>query len=301
MNIDTIRIFCDVVLHQSFSRGASVNDVSQSAATQSIHRLERNLGVQLVDRSRRPFILTPEGQICYDGFRTLLESYDTVVSLVQTLNNKECGIIKLGSVYSVGPYDLNNAIRQFLKVFPKTKIQFSQFHTEEIYQEILTSAIDFGVVAYPMATTEITTVPLPPSKMVVVCSPGNPLTQQKYVQLEQLHGIDFIAYERDMVVRKEIDRQLRQLLVSVNVVAEYENIEMLKQAVEIGLGVSILPENAVKDEINLQRLYALPISTPKIEVPVGIIYKQGKVFSQSMTRFISIAGGLPIQEVAPQE
>ncbi|MDR1385799.1 MAG: LysR family transcriptional regulator [Planctomycetaceae bacterium] len=300
MNIDTIRIFCDVVLHQSFSRGASVNDVSQSAATQSIHRLERYLGVQLVDRSRRPFILTPEGQICYDGFRSLLESYDTIVSLVQTLNNKESGIIKLGSVYSVGSYDLNDTLRAFLKVFPKTKILFEQFHIEDIYQEILASSIDFGVVAYPMATPEIAVIPLPPSKMVVVCSPKNPLTQQKNVQLDQLHGIDFVAYERDMVVRKEIDRQLRQLLVSVNVVAEYESLDMLKHAVEIGLGVSILPENAIKDEIKLQRLCALPISTPKIEVPIGIIHRQGKVFSQSMTNFVSIANGLATAESAQE-
>jgi DNA-binding transcriptional LysR family regulator len=292
MNIDTIRIFCDVVLHQSFSRGASVNDVSQSAATQSIHRLEQYLGVQLVDRSRRPFILTPEGQICYDGFRSLLESYDTLVSKVQTLNNKESGVIKLGSVYSVGPYNLNDTIREFLKVSPKIKIQFNLFHIEDIYQEVLASVVDFGVVTYPMATPEVTVIPLPPSKMVVVCSPEHRLAQQKNIPLDQLHGIDFVAYERDMVVRKEIDRQLRQLLVSVNVVAEYENIEMIKQAVEIGLGVSILPENSVKDEIKLRRICALQILVPKIEVPIGIIYKQGKVFSQAMTKFISIASGV---------
>jgi DNA-binding transcriptional LysR family regulator len=62
MNIETLRIFCDVVQHQSFSRGAKINDVSQSAATQSIHRVEQHFGAQLVDRSNRPFVLTPEGQ-----------------------------------------------------------------------------------------------------------------------------------------------------------------------------------------------------------------------------------------------
>jgi DNA-binding transcriptional LysR family regulator len=68
MNIETLRIFCDVVQHQSFSRGANVNEVSQSAATQSVHRVEKHFGVDLVDRSKRPFVLTPEGQACYEGF-----------------------------------------------------------------------------------------------------------------------------------------------------------------------------------------------------------------------------------------
>jgi DNA-binding transcriptional LysR family regulator len=72
MNIETLRIFCDVVQHQSFSRGAAANEVSQSAATQSVHRMEQHFSVQLVDRSKRPFVLTPEGQACYEGFREVL-------------------------------------------------------------------------------------------------------------------------------------------------------------------------------------------------------------------------------------
>ena len=79
MNIDTLRIFCDVVRHQSFSQGAAVNNISQSAATQSVHRVEKHFGAQLVDRSKRPFVLTQEGQACYDGFREVLEKQAAVV------------------------------------------------------------------------------------------------------------------------------------------------------------------------------------------------------------------------------
>jgi len=73
MNIETLRIYCDVVQHQSFSRGAAMNNISQSAATQSIHRVEKHFGVQLIDRSKRPFVTTPEGDACYQGFREVLE------------------------------------------------------------------------------------------------------------------------------------------------------------------------------------------------------------------------------------
>ena len=84
MNIETLRIFCDVIQHQSFSRGATINGVSQSAATQSVHRVEEHFGVQLVDRSKRPFVLTPEGQACYEGFREVLELYDSVEARVRS-------------------------------------------------------------------------------------------------------------------------------------------------------------------------------------------------------------------------
>jgi len=287
MNIDTMRIFCDVVLHQSFSRGALVNDVSQSAATQSIHRLECYLGVQLVDRSRRPFILTPEGQICYNGFRSILESYDTVIAMVQTLNDKERGNIRIGATYSVGLYDMGQVMRNFLKACPKAKVNLELMHADRIYQSILTSDIDFGVVSFPVAGSEITIVPLGAEKMVYVCKPDHDLAKQKSISLEQLHGYDFIACARDQMVRKEIDRHLRQRLTSVNIVDEYENIETIKQAVEVGLGGAILPANSVRLEVKLGTLVAVPISSPEIVQPLGIVHKQGKVFTPAMTEFIS--------------
>jgi len=287
MNIDTMRIFCDVVLHQSFSRGALVNDVSQSAATQSIHRLERLLGVQLVDRSRRPFILTPEGQICYNGFRGILESYDTVIATLQTLNDKERGNIRIGATYSVGLHVMGQVMRNFIKSCPKTKVNLELMHSDRVYQSLLTSEIDFGVVSYPTAGAEITIVPLGAEKMVYVCNPDHDLAGQKFISLEQLHGCNFIAFARDRMVRKEIDRHLRQRLTSVHIVAEYENIETIKQAVEVGLGGAILPANSVRVEVQLGTLVSIPISSPEIVQPLGIVHKQGKVFTPAMTEFIS--------------
>ena len=264
-----------------------MNDVSQSAATQSIHRLERQLGVLLVDRSRRPFILTPEGQICYNGFRSILESYDTVIAMVQTLNDKERGNIRVGATYSVGLYDMGQVMRNFIKSCPKAKINLELMHSDRIYQSLLTSDIDFGVVCYPTAGTEITIVPLGAEKMVFVCKPGHDLAGQTSVSLEQLHGCDLIAFARDRMVRKEIDRLLRQRLTSVNIVAEYENIETIKQAVEVGLGGAILPANSVRVEVQLGTLVSIPISSPEIIQPHGIVHKQGKVFTPAMTEFIS--------------
>lgn len=265
-----------------------MNDVSQSAATQSIHRLERHLGVQLVDRSRRPFILTPEGQICYDGFRSILEAYDTVVSAVQTLNDKESGSIRVGAIYSAGLYGMEYVMREFLKTSPKAKVKLELMRSERVYQAIMTSDIDFGVVAYPMTSSEVTVIPLGSERMVYVCSSDGEFAKHKSISLDQLHGSDFVAFDREQIVRKEIDRHFRQRLVSVNVVAEYENVETIKQAIEAGLGGAILPANSVRNEVQLGKLAGIPIDSPKIMYPLGIIYKQGKVLTPTMTKFISL-------------
>ena len=84
MNLDALRVFCDVVRCQSFSRGAALNRISQSAASQAIHQLERHLNAQLIDRTKRPFILTPEGETYYDGVREMLDRYADVETHVRS-------------------------------------------------------------------------------------------------------------------------------------------------------------------------------------------------------------------------
>ena len=301
MNIDTMRIYCDVVLHQSFSRGAEVNNVSQSAATQSIHRLEHNLGVQLVDRSRRPFILTTEGQICYDGFRAILESYDTVVSTVQNLNDEESGCLRIGTVHSIGLHGMEHVMCNFIKTTPKAKVKLELMRSERIYQAIMTSEIDFGIVAYPVSSSEIVVLPLGAEKMLYVCSPNGKFADQKTLTLDQLHGSDFITFEREQTLRKEIDRHFRQRLVSVNIVLEYENVETIKYAVEAGLGGAILPANCVSQEIQLGRLVGIPFDSPKIVSPLGIVHKQGKVLTPTVTKFFSLATESPWDNLEKDE
>ena len=123
MNIETIRIFCDVIQHQSFSRGAVLNDVSQSAATQSVHRIEQHFGVQLVDRTKRPFVLTPEGQTCFEGFREVLELYDAVEARVRTLRMEIAGLVRVASIYSVGLHDMSRCMQDFMRRYPKAKVR----------------------------------------------------------------------------------------------------------------------------------------------------------------------------------
>ena len=286
MNIDTMRIFCDVVIHKSFSVGAHVNNVSQSAATQSVHRLEDHLGVELVDRSRRPFLLTPEGQICFDGFRGILESYDTVIATVQTLNDTDSGNIRVGATYSVGLHDMDQVMRSFLKSFPKTKVNLEILHTDRVYHSVLTTEIDIGVVSFPTPSLEIIIVPLGAVRLVYVCKPDHPLVGQESIALQQLHNTDYIAFTNDLTIRQEIDRHLRQRLTTVKIVAEYKNVETVKQAVGVGLGGAILPINSVRTEVQLGTLVSIPIDAPEMIQPLGIVHKQGKVFTTVMLEFI---------------
>jgi len=288
MNIETIRIFCDVVQHQSFSRGAAANNVSQSAATQSVHRMERHFGLQLVDRSKRPFVLTPEGQACYEGFREVLDLYDAIESRVRSLRMEITGVVRVAAIYSVGLHDMSRCMQDFMRQYPKAKVRLEYLRPNKVYDAVMNGEVDLGIVSYPTATPELSVIPLRSERMVIVCPPGHPLTEHEAVTAEQLQGVDVIGFDRDLSIRKEIDRHLRQRSVNVHVAMEFDNIETIKQAVQIGAGVSILPEPTIRDDVLAGTLVGVRLIAPEVFRPLGIIYRQRRIFTPTVAKFVEL-------------
>ena len=249
MNIETLRVFCDVVQHQSFSRGAKINGVSQSAATQSVHRVEEHFGVQLVDRSKRPFVLTPEGQACSEGFREVLELYDSAEAQVRSLRREIGGLVRVAAIYSVGLHDMSRCMQDFdLAAIPRPRCGWS-ICLNKVYEAVVNGEVDLGILSFPAASPEVAVIPLRSERMAVVCPPGHPLASHQAITAEHLQGTDFIGFDRDLSIRKDIDRYMRQRSISIHVTMEFDNIETIKQAVEIGAGVSILPEPTIRDAV----------------------------------------------------
>lgn len=288
MNIETLRIFCDVVQHQSFSRGAAINDVSQSAATQSVHRLERHFGVQLIDRSTRPFVLTPEGQISYEGFREVLEMYDAVDARVLSLRKEISGVVRVAAIYSVGLHDMSRCMQDFMRRYPKAKVRLEYLRPNKVIDAVLNAEVDLGIVSYPTASPDLNVIHLRSEKMVLVCHPEHALAQHDAVTAEHLRDREFVGFDRDLSIRKETDRYLRQRGVTVKVVMEFDNIETLKQAIGVDAGVCILPEPTVRREVQRGSLVSIRLIAPEIQRPIGIIHRQRKVFTPTTRKFVEL-------------
>ncbi|MFZ5829085.1 MAG: LysR family transcriptional regulator [Planctomycetota bacterium] len=288
MNLETIRIFCDVLQHQSFSRGAAANNVSQSAATQSVHRVEKHFGVQLVDRTKRPFVLTPEGQVCYEGFREVLELYDAVEARVRSLRMEIGGMVRVASIYSVGLHDMSRGMQEFMRRYPKAKVRLEFLRPNKVLDAVLNAEVDLGIMSYAVPSPDLAVIPLRSERMVLVCPPQHRLAKEKAVTVEHLQGEDYVGFDRDLSIRKEIDRYLRHRSVSIHLVMEFDNIETIKQAVEIGAGISILPEPTVRKETQEGSLVAVRLIAPELRRPIGIIHRQRKVFTPTAAKFVDL-------------
>ncbi len=288
MNLDTLKLFCDVARCRSFSRGAALNRVSQSAASQAIHQLETHLGVQLIDRSKRPFVLTPEGQACYAGYLEVLEAIEAVEVQVRSLHKDITGLVRVAAIYSIGLHDMSRCMQNFMTRYPKARVRLEFLRPNKVYDAVLNEEVDLGVISYPRGGRSLTVIPLRTENMVLVCHPRHRLASMSKVTATHLRGEAVVAFDDDLIIRKEIDRSLRQRQVDVEVVMEFDNIETIKQAVGIGIGVSILPEPTVRNEVANGTLAAVPLAIRELRRPLGIIHRRRKVLTPAVLKFVEL-------------
>jgi DNA-binding transcriptional LysR family regulator len=288
MHLKSLKVFCDVVGKRSFSRAADENGISQPGASQMVHQLEEHLGVQLLDRTKRPFVLTPEGEVYYEGCRKIVQRYFALEEEVRTLHEEVSGRVMVASIYSVGLSHMNQCLQKFLKHYPKANVRLQYQHPRRVYELVENDQVDLGLVSYARSTRTIKATPWREECMVLVCSPEHPLAQLSEVRLKNLDGVGLVSFDADLEIRQEIDRHLASHGVEVNVAMEFDNTETIKRAVEINAGVAILPEPTVAREVEAGTLVAKQFADVQIYRPIGIIQRRSKVLGKTARRFMQL-------------
>ena len=144
------------------------------------------------------------------------------------------------------------------------------------------------MVAYPVRDPKLEIIPFRKDEMVLICHPQHRFAKQKSIKLKDIAGEKFIGFEPDIPTRRATDRILRENDVNVQIVMEFDNIETVKRAVEIDMGVAIVPEGTIIQEIANQTLVAVKISDVQFYRPLAVMYKKNKVLSPALKQFINI-------------
>ncbi len=288
MNLDSLKLYCDVVRLRNFSRGAQANGVSQSAASQSIQQLEAELDLPLVDRSRRPLEPTEEGRRFYEACRALLQGFEKARAELAASRQRVEGTVRVAAIYSVGLHDMSRHMQPFMAAYPQARVLLECLHPHKVVEAVLNDEADVGILSYPAATRALSVIPLRAESMIVVANPGHRLARRRSLPVAELTGEKFVAFSQDLPIRKAIDRTLKQQNVRVEVVMEFDNVETIKQAISINAGLSILPQPAVLNEIGMRTLVRLPVSLAGLVRPVGIIHRRGRRLPPAVARFIEL-------------
>jgi len=288
MQIESLKVFCDLAETESFTKAAQINDVTQSAVSQQISSLEKTFKSLLIERSKKKFRLTREGQVLYDYCKQIIGTYDALHSRLQEIKDIISGTIRVATIYSVGLHDLPPYLKKFLKAYPTVTVHVEYRRPNQVYEDVLGNVVDLGLVAYPNRDSKLEIVPLRKDPLVLICHPQHPFAKHKGIKLKSLSGQKFIGFQPDIPTRKALDKILKENNVEVQHVMEFDNIETVKRAVEIDAGVAIVPQGTVVQEVAKQTLAQVGLDEGDFYRPLAAIYKKNKVLSPAMKQFLSI-------------
>jgi len=283
-----LKVFCDLAETESFTKAAQINSVTQSAVSQQISSLERQFKSLLIERSKKKFRLTREGQVLYDFSKQIIQTYSELQNKLQEIKNIISGMIRVSTIYSIGLHDLPPYIKRFLKEHPTVHVHVEYRRANQVYDDVNSNVVDLGLVAYPDKDPKLEIISLRKDPLVVICHPLHPLAKQKSIKLKAIADQKFIAFEPDIPTRKAIDKVLREQSIGVKTVMEFDNIETVKRAVEIDAGLSIVPLGTIGQEISKQTLVAITIEDAELYRPLAAIHKKGKVLTPAMRHFINV-------------
>jgi DNA-binding transcriptional LysR family regulator len=292
MLLGYLQVFCDIIETRSFSKAAARNLISQPAVSQQVKALEEHYHQKLIERSPQGLSPTEAGRLFYEGAKEIMERHRQLEGQMMDLTDAVAGTIRVATVYSVGLHDLPPYMKQFIQAYPQARIHVEYSRTNKIYEAVRQNQVDIGLVAYPQESRQLGVIPLPSDELMVVVSPEHPLARAKQpVALSQLAKESFVAFEPDIPTRMAMDRVLEDLGIHLNIVQEFDNVETIKRSVEAEAGVSIIPRRCATLEVRAGSLIALPIAGVRVERPVGVIYKRGKTFSNTLKKFLGVLTG----------
>lgn len=288
VTLSSLRLIRDVAHYKSVSKAAQINELSQSAASQALQEAERELGAELFDRTRRPIAITDCGKRVADYCRDVLRRHEELEADLARLKDEANGTVRVAAIYSVGLTEMAQLEARFAREFPDAELQISYLQPKRIWEAIVEDQADLGLMSYAESSRDVIALPWRSEEMVVAVAPQHPLARRPKIDVSELEGSTFIGFDDDLPIQSHIDRYLREHKVKVELGMHFDNLQMIKQAVAHGAGISIMPKRVMQEELQQGRLVALHLDPPELFRPVRIVHRRRKTFAPPASGLLEI-------------
>lgn len=286
MNIQYFQTFREVALRQSFTRAAEELGYAQSSVTMQIQKLEREYGVQLLERYGRRLCLTSAGE---ELLKLVVQILDLYQQSKEKLAQQGGGTLSIGTIDSLASYYLPSLIQQIRQKHPELMIQLQPDHESTIVKKVREGELDIGLILESKPSdSALEWLVLKEEPLVLIANPNHPLALQDKVSLEHLNGMEWIMTEATCNYRIMLEKVLRTNGISYKVGLELGNPEAIKRCVMAGSGISLLPRMVVEEELSRGALLALPFSHADIRLDLQMVIHPKKWMSKSMQAFVDL-------------
>jgi len=287
--IQNFKVFQDLVKTKSFRLTAKRNNLSQSAVSQQLHLMERELKSRLAERTAWTFRLTREGQIFYDYAQKIVRTYNNFNEKFWKSAQNISNTLRVSTTPCIGFYDLQSCLRQFQKEHAQANLVVKYCRANQIYDDVSNGAADLGLVSYPVRRNpDLKIMPLKKEPMVLICHPQHPFAKGRTVKMGACTRQTFIRFTQGPPTIEDLDRIMVRRRIKKRRIIEFNDLEPIKRAVEIGLGVAIVPEITVRQKVAKQTLAALPIADRDFYRPLAAIRRKNMPLSPILERFLAL-------------
>lgn len=288
MELNELQVLQAVAAERSFSRAATRLHRTQPAVSQAIRRLEDELGERLFDRSSKGGRLTEAGTILLDYAERLTRLKDAAEGAVRELQELRRGRVVIG-VNEAAVHVLLPIVVQFREAYPHAQVEMRRVQSRQIPGEVLNRSLDFGLVTFPPGERGLLSVPLGVDELVMLTHPTHPLARRRQVTMEEFGRQTVIAHNDPSPRRERVLRLFEQKHAPINIQMSLPSLDGIKRAVEMNLGVALLPRRCALSEIARKQLAAVRV--PQLRVPrsLRLLYRQTGESSHAANAFLKAA------------
>jgi len=287
MTFEDLRVFATVAAERSFSRAARKLRRTQPAVSQAIRRLEEASGERLIDRSSRDGTLTAAGELLLGYATRLMRLADEAAGALADLRQVKKGRVLIGcnegGVHTVLPL-----VAEFQREHPGILVDVRRVHARQMSQEVLLRNVDFGVLTFTPRERELASIVLGTDELVLLVPPDHPLAGRKQITMEEMGRQTVIAHNDPSPAREEVLRLYEQRHAELNITMSLPSLDGIKRAVEMGLGVALLPRRCAQGEI--ARAQLIEVRVPELRSPrqVRFIYRKQGGLSHAAQAFLDL-------------
>ncbi|WP_025784095.1 LysR family transcriptional regulator [Sporosarcina sp. D27] len=256
-----LNVFVTVAEKKSFSRAAEDLHMTQPAVSQYIRSLEETMNVRLLERTNKYVRLTKAGEIVYHHAKEIVGLYGRMHHLVNDLSHEASGHLSIGASYTFGEYVLPHILARLLEDYPRIQPDVTIGNTAEIADLIMSRQLDVGIVEGRFKENrQLTTQAFAEDRMILVASAGHPLSlKTKAIEWKALNEQTWIIREEGSGTREAVEAVFERYALTPVRTMQFSSTQPIKEAVEAGLGISLLSEWAVQKEIRYGELVQLPV------------------------------------------
>lgn len=288
MEFSQLEALITIAQEHSFSRAAEQMARTQPAISIAIKKLEEEIGVALLDRSRKTVALTDAGEVLFEYAQKIVNLRAEAVNAIKELQQLHHGKVTIGANESTSLYLLPRIILAYRQQYPRVKLEVFRTFSEQLPRLVKEHRLDFALQAYDPQDSQLATFPILEDELVLIMHPQHRLAKKRKVTVHELGNESFLAHNVKSPARDKVVQFFRDHQVPLNISIELATIETIKRFVAMGMGLAIVPRLCVEEEIRTEQLVTVPIQGLHIRRTLRVVYVRDRVLSQAAAAFLKL-------------